>query len=104
MGDEESEEAAAEALKLTAAGGGTEAAAAVRWEARPGGGLQLQHKHSLAQITWHSRGDYFATVAPTGNTQVPLLLRTRTGISCQRSFARVVVFSTIAIAATIVCI
>ena len=34
------------------------------------GGLELQHSHSLRQLTWHSRGDYFATVAPTGNTQV----------------------------------
>lgn len=71
MGDEEAEEAAAGALALAeGAAGGAEAA--VRWEARPEGGLQLIHKHSLAQITWHSRGDYFATVAPTANTQVPL--------------------------------
>lgn len=80
MGDEESEEAAAEALKLVAEAAGGAEAAAVRWEARPEGGLQLMHKHTLAQITWHSRGDYFATVAPTANTQVPLARSTVTWV------------------------
>lgn len=28
------------------------------------------HKQALASIAWHARGDYFATVAPAGNTQV----------------------------------
>ena len=42
----------------------------VQWRQREDGGLELQHNHSLRQLTWHSRGGYFATVAPKGNTQV----------------------------------
>lgn len=72
VGDEESEEATAQALKLLEAASPAASASPVQWQVRPDGGLLLQHNHSLAQITWHSRGDYFATVAPTGNTQVDM--------------------------------
>lgn len=51
-------------------GGGREAGAGgVTWSARPDGGLDIVHKQALASIAWHARGDYFATVAPAGNTQ-----------------------------------
>jgi hypothetical protein len=33
-------------------------------------GIQIVHKFLLHSVTWHQQGDYFATVAPTGNTQV----------------------------------
>ena len=74
LGDEECEEAAGEALsRVAAAAPASDAVPAARWEVREGGGMQVVHRHSLSQITWHSRGDYFATVAPTANTQVPPL-------------------------------
>ncbi len=44
----------------------------VSWASRPDGGLDIGHKQQLASIAWHARGDYFATVAPAGNTQVCL--------------------------------
>lgn len=37
---------------------------------KEGGGLSLPHKQRLTSLVWHARGDYFATVAPAGNTQV----------------------------------
>jgi ribosome biogenesis protein ERB1 len=70
VGDEETEDAAVAALKLTAKSSSAGNDAVVQWRQREDGGLELQHRHSLRQLTWHSRGDYFATVAPTGNTQV----------------------------------
>ena len=30
------------------------------------GGAELVHLHPVRQIAWHARGDYFASVAPTG--------------------------------------
>lgn len=46
-------------------------AALCRWQKRSEGeGLQLVHQHPISHVTWHARGDYFASVAPTGNTQV----------------------------------
>ena len=75
MGDEECEEAAVEALTVVPVPA-SDVAPAVRWESREGGGMQLVHKHTLAQITWHSRGDYFATMAPTANTQVAYSIQT----------------------------
>jgi hypothetical protein len=35
-----------------------------------GGGAVILHKFAIKHVTWHARGDYFASVAPTGNTQV----------------------------------
>ena len=87
VGSEEQEAAAAQALQAPPA---IEASAKVlcRWQAREtGGGLDLVHQHPVRHLTWHARGDYFASVAPTGNTQVlaqfhaglPTLLEYATG-------------------------
>jgi hypothetical protein len=43
-----------------------------KWVTRPDGGLELQTGHAVKDLAWHVRGDYFASVAPTGNTQVRL--------------------------------
>ena len=44
-----------------------------RWQKlAEGEGLELVHQHSVSNVTWHARGDYFASVVPTGNTQVEL--------------------------------
>ncbi len=46
------------------------------WSARPPEaagdlpGLTVTLRFPLRHVAWHGRGDYFATVAPTGNTQV----------------------------------
>ena len=46
-------------------------AALCRWQKlAEGEGLELMHPHSVSHVTWHARGDYFASVAPAGNTQV----------------------------------
>ena len=48
-------------------------AALCRWQKlAEGEGLELVHPHSVSHVTWHARGDYFASVAPAGNTQVTL--------------------------------
>lgn len=43
-----------------------------RWQAAESteGGLELVHQFAVGHVTWHSKGDYFASVAPTGNTLV----------------------------------
>jgi ribosome biogenesis protein ERB1 len=43
-----------------------------RWQgggAGSEGGVSVLHKFGLKHVTWHARGDYFATTAPAGNTQ-----------------------------------
>lgn len=45
-------------------------AAVLDGQARADGeGAELLHGHAVAHVAWHGRGDYFASVAPTGNTQ-----------------------------------
>lgn len=34
------------------------------------GWVEIHHKFPVKYVTWHARGDYFSSVAPTGNTQV----------------------------------
>ena len=47
------------------------AASLVQWMLhKESGGIQVVHKFPLQAVTWHQQGDYFATVAPGGNTQV----------------------------------
>lgn len=45
------------------------------WRRRPGpdGGLVLVQRYPVRYVTWHGRGDYLSTVAPTGNTQAVLV-------------------------------
>lgn len=72
MGAEE-EAATLQALQPPSQGqtGADGKAALCTWQkAAEGDGLELVHQHPVRHVTWHARGDYFATVAPTGNTQV----------------------------------
>lgn len=55
---------------VTAAQDAAEQQPLAKWVTRPDGGLELQTGHAVKHIAWHARGDYFASVAPTGNTQV----------------------------------
>lgn len=59
---------------VTAAAGGELAT----WQrAELGGGaegaVEVLHRFGVKHVTWHARGDYFASVAPTGNTQAVLV-------------------------------
>ena len=40
------------------------------WSQRTDGGLEIMHRQAVRHVAWHARGDYFSTVAPSGNTQV----------------------------------
>ncbi|KAG2446397.1 hypothetical protein HXX76_000982 [Chlamydomonas incerta] len=87
-GPEEAEAEAAEALRIPAEAAGAGEEALARWEpfsCRPvsggsagsageeasssGQGLCVRLKFPVRSLAWHGRGDYFASVAPTGNTQ-----------------------------------
>jgi ribosome biogenesis protein ERB1 len=39
----------------------------------PAAAVEILHKFQLKHVTWHGQGDYFATVAPTGNTAAVLV-------------------------------
>jgi len=43
------------------------------WSQRTDGGIEILHRQPVRHMAWHARGDYFSTVAPTGNTQVQKL-------------------------------
>lgn len=61
------------AVAAAAAGASDEQRPLARWVTRPDGGLELQTGHAVKHLSWHARGDYFASVAPTGNTQSVLV-------------------------------
>lgn len=68
-GTEEAEAATAQALQPPEEQGEK---ASCKWQSAQDvkGALELKHSFALSHVCWHGRGDYFATVAPTGNTQV----------------------------------
>ena len=68
LGGEEVKAAAAQALQVTSDTSSSSELAT--WSQREDGGVELVTKHAVRQVTWHARGDYFASVAPTGGTQV----------------------------------
>ncbi|KAI3438768.1 hypothetical protein D9Q98_001186 [Chlorella vulgaris] len=45
------------------------------------GGVVVLHKFGIKHVTWHARGDYFATTAPTGNTQAVLVNQLSKGVT-----------------------
>lgn len=71
-GTGEVERAAAEAVEAACSQSAPAAADGARpmcsWQqlAEHEGGAELVHLHPVRQIAWHARGDYFASVAPTG--------------------------------------
>lgn len=76
----EQEAASVQALRPASAAKSAGAKAALcKWQRwAEGDGLELVHQHSVKHVTWHARGEYFASVAPTGNTQArPILFSSR---------------------------
>ena len=71
-GPEEVERAAEEALESACQqatpAADDEARPMCRWQRLPElqGGVELVHLHPVRHLAWHGRGDYFASVAPTG--------------------------------------
>eukprot|EP00249_Psilotum_nudum_P016440 c25825_g1_i1 orf=239-2530(+) len=52
----------------------TESIALVTWlQHEKFQGLQLQHQQVVQSVSWHYKGDYFASVAPDGNTKAVLM-------------------------------
>ncbi|KAK9831813.1 hypothetical protein WJX74_010419 [Apatococcus lobatus] len=92
-GTQEVERGAAEALEEAC----SQSALAASDESRPmcswqrllqhEGAAELVHLHPVRQIAWHGRGDYFASVAPTGNTQAVLVHQLSKGAT-QNPFQR----------------
>lgn len=77
-----------------AATGGEEAAAPLAtWQhvnvkdsSTSGGGstapaVEIAHKFAVKDVAWHARGDYFCSVAPTGNTKAVLVHQLTRGAS-----------------------
>ncbi|KIZ07232.1 block of proliferation 1 [Monoraphidium neglectum] len=76
LGGPDVEAAAAAALELPGGGGaanGGDASPLAAWAAREGGGVEIAARHPVTHVCWHGRGDYFASVAPTGATQSVLV-------------------------------
>ena len=83
----EQEAASLQALQAPQAGKAAGGKAALcKWQPRADGeGLELVHQHPVKHITWHTRGEYFASVAPTGNTQARTLLMSHVRPPCTSS-------------------
>ncbi|DBA79318.1 hypothetical protein WJX79_003853 [Trebouxia sp. C0005] len=72
-GTDEAQAATSQTLRqaqVASAGPGTPIAT---WQAYESEGVTISHRAPVSYLTWHAKGDYFASVAPTGNTQAVLV-------------------------------
>ena len=65
-GTEDAQSATAHTLKQGRAGSSGAAAPVATWQAFEDEGVAISHRQPVTYLTWHSKGDYFASVAPTG--------------------------------------
>ena len=66
-GTEEAQSATTQTLEAAQTGGGSASSGVATWESLEGHqGVAIKQRFPVSYITWHARGDYFASVAPTG--------------------------------------
>ena len=65
-GTDDANSATAEILRQAQAGGSAVVAPVATWQAYEGEGVSIAHRQPVTYLTWHAKGDYFASVAPTG--------------------------------------
>ena len=83
-GTDDANSATAETLKQAQAGSSAAAAPVATWQAFEGEGVSIAHRQPVTYLTWHAKGDYFASVAPTG-CHSPVFQWT---MSCQHCWTR----------------
>lgn len=66
-GTDDANSATAETLKQAQAGSSAAAAPVATWQAFEGEGVSIAHRQPVTYLTWHAKGDYFASVSPTGS-------------------------------------
>ena len=71
-GTDEAQSATAQTLKQAQASSGPEGLVA-SWQAFEEEGVSISHRQPVTYLTWHSKGDYFASVAPTGESAASIL-------------------------------
>ena len=72
---------AAEAAAAAGEGASTPLAASWRKAEGLGGAVEIPHNFPVKHVAWHGRGDYFSSVAPTGNTRAVLVHQLTRGAS-----------------------
>ena len=65
-GSDNANSATADILKQAQAGGSAVAAPVASWQQYEGEGISIAHRQPVTFLTWHAKGDYFASVSPTG--------------------------------------
>ena len=77
-GTDEAQAATTQTLAAAQTPSGSASTPVATWEALEGHeGLAIKQNHQVSYITWHARGDYFASVAPTGMCLFCLMANSR---------------------------
>ena len=70
-GTDEVQAATVQTLKEAQEPSSAVSAPVASWEAYEGDGIAISHRQPVSYLTWHAKGDYFASVAPTGEHPGP---------------------------------
>lgn len=81
-GTDEAQAATTETLEAAGVPSSSAASAVATWKPLEGNeGVAIHQQHQVSYVTWHSRGDYFASVAPTGNNCLHLEVCNTDGVA-----------------------
>ncbi|DBA78870.1 hypothetical protein WJX77_008759 [Trebouxia sp. C0004] len=72
-GTDEAQTATSQTLRQAQVASAAPGTTVATWQAYESEGITISHRAPVSYLTWHAKGDYFASVAPTGNTQAVLV-------------------------------
>lgn len=65
-GTDEAQAATSQTLRQAQVASTTPGTPVATWQAYESEGITISHRAPVSYLTWHAKGDYFASVAPTG--------------------------------------
>lgn len=65
-GTDEAQDATEKTLKQAQAVSTASGTPVATWQGYEADGVSIPHRAPVTYLTWHAKGDYFASVAPTG--------------------------------------
>ena len=73
-GTDEAQAATSQTLRQAQVASAGPSTPVATWQAYESDGITISHRAPVSYLTWHAKGDYFASVAPTGEHPSPPLM------------------------------
>ena len=81
-GTDEAQDATERTLKQAQAGSTASGTPVATWQGYEADGVSIPHRAPVTYLTWHAKGDYFASVSPTGEQTMADLVKQHVCCTC----------------------